>query len=464
MHERTFHIMTFGCQMNVNDSDWLARALEARGFTQVPEHEAAIYIINTCSVRDKPEQKVYSLLGRIRRETKNRRNVTVCVGGCVAQQIGKGFFKRFSQVRLVFGTDGAASAPQAIERLVQEPHARISLLDFSEEFPERDAGWENGEVPVSAYVNIMQGCNNFCAYCIVPYTRGRQKSRSSGAVLDECRTLVGNGAREITLLGQNVNSYGLDPHGDGTTFARLLHDVAAIPGLERLRFMTPHPKDIAGEVIEAFGALKNLCPRVHLPLQSGSDRVLKAMGRKYDMARYMDIVTRLKAVRPDIQITSDLIVGFPGETEADFEQTLEAMRTVPFVQSFSFIYSDRPGTRAEMLPVKLSREEKTARLVRLQEVQNEYSEAALQAMVGKTVMVLFESPSPKSAAGSGADAQNAAEESGRTASSWQGRDEHGFILNVHLPAPADLYGKIMPVTVTAARKHSLTGEPAGESC
>ncbi|MFV0421287.1 tRNA (N6-isopentenyl adenosine(37)-C2)-methylthiotransferase MiaB [Oleidesulfovibrio sp.] len=458
MNQKKFHIITFGCQMNVNDSDWLARALEARGFAQVPENEAHIYIINTCSVRDKPEQKVYSLLGRIRRQTRDKRNVTICIGGCVAQQIGKGFFKRFDQVRLVFGTDGAASAPQAIERLVHEPHARISLLDFSEEYPERDAGWENAPVPVSAFVNIMQGCDNYCAYCIVPYTRGRQKSRSTESVLEECTQLVERGTREITLLGQNVNSFGKDSHGDGTTFSELLHKIAAIPGLERLRFMTPHPKDIADEVIAAFGKLKNLCPRVHLPLQSGSDAVLKKMGRKYDMARFMSIVEKLKQARPDIVISTDLIVGFPGETEDDFQQTLNALRNVPFVQSFSFIYSDRPGTRAEMLPDKLSREEKTERLILLQAQQNECTDAALRAMVGKTVDVLFESMSPKHTDGDAQPSVNTEE-----AVAWQGRDEYGYVINVMLPEACNLYGKIMPVTITEARKHSLLGEPAGKA-
>ncbi|WMW66974.1 tRNA (N6-isopentenyl adenosine(37)-C2)-methylthiotransferase MiaB [Nitratidesulfovibrio liaohensis] len=481
MSDRTFHILTFGCQMNVNDSDWLARALVARGFTEAPLGKARVNIVNTCSVRDKPEQKVYSVLGRIRQATRKLPDAFAVVGGCVAQQIGSGFFTRFPQVRLVFGGDGSSMAPQAIERLCAEPGLRVSLLDFSEEYPERDAQLDSGPVPPSAFVNIMQGCDNFCAYCIVPYTRGRQKSRAADAVVRECAELVQRGAGEITLLGQNVNSYGQDAEaarhatmataaGDGNavTFAELLHRVAALPGLDRLRFVTPHPKDIAPEVIDAFGTLDNLCPRLHLPLQSGSDRILKAMGRKYDMARYMDIVHRLKAARPDIQLSTDIIVGFPGETEQDFEDTLAAMRAVGFAASFSFCYSDRPGTRAEMLPGKLDAAEKAARLARLQEWQNDYTEQCLRNMVGLHTMVLLDGMSrkPGMAAPAGHEAGPDGVHDGVAGTpggeSWQGRDPYGQAVNVVMPPRTEggaegWLGQIVPVTIVEAKKHSLRG-------
>ncbi|HEU6437739.1 MAG TPA: tRNA (N6-isopentenyl adenosine(37)-C2)-methylthiotransferase MiaB [Nitratidesulfovibrio sp.] len=467
MNDHTFHILTFGCQMNVNDSDWLARALVARGFTEAPLGKARVNIVNTCSVRDKPEQKVYSVLGRIRQATRKLPDAFAVVGGCVAQQIGSGFFTRFPQVRLVFGGDGSSMAPQAIERLCAEPGLRVSLLDFSEEYPERDAQLDSGPVPPSAFVNIMQGCDNFCAYCIVPYTRGRQKSRAADAVVRECAELLERGAKEITLLGQNVNSYGQDAEaarhatqgGKAVTFAELLHRVAALPGLARLRFVTPHPKDIAPEVIDAFGTLDNLCPRLHLPLQSGSDRILKAMGRKYDMARYMDIVHRLKAARPDIQLSTDIIVGFPGETEQDFEDTLAAMRAVGFAASFSFCYSDRPGTRADMLPGKLDAAEKAARLARLQEWQNDYTEQCLRNMVGLHTMALLDGMSRKPGDEHAGDGNPGGE-------SWQGRDPYGQAVNVVLPPrPADgsddgsagWLGQIVPVTIVEAKKHSLRG-------
>lgn len=446
MHDRTFHIETFGCQMNVNDSDWLARSLVERGFTPAPFGEARVYIVNTCSVRDKPEQKVYSMMGRIRQASAHIPGAFIAVGGCVAQQIGTGFFQRFPQVRLVFGTDGMAMTPQAIERLSEESDLRLSLLDFSEEYPERDAALDAAEVPASAFVNIMQGCDNFCAYCIVPYTRGRQKSRAPNIILDECRALLDRGAREITLLGQNVNSYGQDKHGDGTTFAELLHKVAALPGLDRLRFVTPHPKDIAPEVIEAFGILPNLCPRLHLPLQSGSDRILKLMGRRYDMERYMRIVEELRAARPDIVLSTDIIVGFPGETEDDFRATVDAIRNVGFAASYSFCYSDRPGTRAEMLPDKIDRDAKNRRLVELQSCQNDYTEQCLQKMVGSTTKLLLEGMSRKS---------------GGEGESWQGRDPYGNTVNVTLPSGSDARGKLLPVIITESKKHSLLGEQAG---
>ncbi|UZP68690.1 tRNA (N6-isopentenyl adenosine(37)-C2)-methylthiotransferase MiaB [Desulfovibrio mangrovi] len=450
MIERTFHIMTFGCQMNSNDSDWLKRSLVSRGFTEAAQpEEASVFILNTCSVREKPEQKVYSLLGRIQTMTKGREDILVAVGGCVAQQVGRGFFNRFKQVRLVFGTDGLASAPQALDRLVEEPQVRMSLLDFSEDYPEKDQEWSDGDVPAAGFVNIMQGCDNFCAYCIVPYTRGRQKSRSSQVVLDECRSLVSRGMRDITLLGQNVNSFGQDSHGDGTSFAALLHQVADIEGLERLRFVTSHPKDIADEVIDAFGTRENICPRLHLPMQSGSDRILKSMGRKYDITRYRSIVEKLRAARPDLQLTTDIIVGFPGETEEDFLQTLHVAQEIGFAQSFSFNYSDRPGTRAEMLADKVAKEVMQDRLQRYQDWQSEYTEQILQSMVGRKLDVLFEGMSKKP----GGDEQNEA---------WQGRDVFGQLVHVTLPSGSAMAGKIMPVTITEAKKHSLIGEKAGE--
>ena len=332
MIDNSFHIITFGCQMNVHDSQWLARALEARGFCEAPLEEARVVVVNTCSVREKPEQKVMSTLGRIRQVTHDSPRVLVAVTGCVAQQLGEKLFSR--QVRLVAGSDGISGAPQAIERLLDEPALRLSLLDFTSHYVEREPGADVPAPPVG-FVNIMQGCDNFCAYCIVPYTRGRQKSRLTPAILDECRHLLDRGAREITLLGQNVNAFGRDRSGDGTSFAALLEKVAALPGLERLRYVTPHPKDMGPEDVAAFANIPQLCPRLHLPLQAGSDAVLRRMGRKYDSARYLELVASLRAARPDMALSTDLIVGFPGETEDDFAATLELMRASDFMSSFS---------------------------------------------------------------------------------------------------------------------------------
>ncbi|WP_041915680.1 tRNA (N6-isopentenyl adenosine(37)-C2)-methylthiotransferase MiaB [Pseudodesulfovibrio mercurii] len=444
-----FHITTFGCQMNVHDSQWLTRALESRGWEETGEDDAQVYILNTCSVRDKPEQKVYSELGRVAAHCKRDESVFAAVGGCVAQQVGRGFFERFPFVRLVFGSDGIAGAPNALERIAAGSDERVALLDFVTLYEER----ERPETPAApdntrqAFVNIMQGCDNFCAYCIVPYTRGRQKSRTPDAILDECRSLVDNGVREITLLGQNVNSFGLDKGGTGVSFAQLLRAVAAIPGLDRLRFTTSHPKDIAGEVIRAFGELENLCPSLHLPMQAGSDRVLKAMRRKYDMKRYLEIVDGLKAARPDISLTTDLIVGFPGETEEDFKETLRMVELVGFESSFSFKYSDRPGVAAVNMEPKVPAEEAAERLLRLQTLQNNITRKCLKNLVGVETDAFIEGLSRMQEG---------------DALSWKGRDPAGRIVNVSVAESGDLVGRMVPVRIVEAKKHSLVGERTGE--
>jgi tRNA-2-methylthio-N6-dimethylallyladenosine synthase len=444
-----FHITTFGCQMNVHDSQWLARALESRGWEETGDEDAQVYILNTCSVRDKPEQKVYSELGRVAAHLKRDENVFAAVGGCVAQQVGRGFFERFPFVKLVFGSDGIAGAPNALERIAAGKEERAALLDFVTLYEER----EQPDAPVAAdesrqaFVNIMQGCDNFCAYCIVPYTRGRQKSRTPDAILGECRALVEGGVREITLLGQNVNSFGLDKGGVGVSFAELLRSVAAIPGVDRLRFTTSHPKDIAEEVIRAFGELPNLCPSLHLPMQAGSDRVLKAMRRKYDMERYLSIVDGLRAARSDISLTTDLIVGFPGETEEDFQQTLDMVERVGFESSFSFKYSDRPGVAAVNMEPKVPADEASERLQRLQTLQNNITRKCLKNLMGAQTDAFIEGLSRM--------------QDGNVVS-WKGRDPAGRIVNVSMAETAGLTGMMVPVKIVEAKKHSLVGERTGE--
>lgn len=477
---KTFHIFTFGCQMNAHDSGRLSRALIAEGWTETGEEDARVFILNTCSVREKPEQKVYNLVGRLAKYTDADKNKFVAVGGCVAQQVGEGFFERFPSVRLVFGTDNLHLVPQALDELAENPKKRKALLDFHDEVVEVGGGFEEladlrqSDHVGSAYVNIMQGCDNFCTYCIVPFVRGRQKSRSSTAILDECRRLVDAGVKEVVLLGQNVNSYGLDKHGDGTSFAELLSQVAEIDGIRRLRFTTSHPKDIDPEVVAAFGKYENLCPQLHLPLQSGSDRVLRAMGRKYDTEKYLDIVARLKHARPDIALTTDLIVGFPGESEEDFQCTLEVMRKVGYKGSFSFLYCDRPGTAASRMDGKVPEELKRERLARLQALQEELTGETLAAEVGRHVEVLVE--------GTG---QNRTDENAPEAV-WRGRDAFGRVVNfsVKPSGPSheaaaqktasketaskeepltdeDLTGQLVGVRITVSKKHSLWGEAAG---
>jgi tRNA-2-methylthio-N6-dimethylallyladenosine synthase len=435
----TFHVITFGCQMNVNDSDWLVRTLIRRGFVQSTLEEAGLVILNTCSVREKPEQKVYSALGRIARATRHT-GVLVALAGCVAQQVGARIFDSFPQVRLVLGSDGLIFAPDAIERLRAEPELRLCFTDFSDSFAERTLELIPGNRPATAFVSIMQGCDNSCAYCIVPATRGRPKSRSAEAVIAECRAWLEAGAREITLLGQNVNAFGRDGGDAGTGFAELLRRVAGLPGLARLRFVTSHPKDVSPGLIRAFEDLEQLCPRLHLPLQAGSDRVLARMNRKYDRAQYLALIRKLRAVRPDMAFSTDIIVGFPGEREEDFQDTLDLVEEARFMSAFSFCYSDRPGTAAERMPDKLDARAKLERLARLQALQERLSIAWLQGRVGDESVVLLEGASRRAAS---------------RGEAWQGRDPYGAPVNTILPAGSGSPGALMPVRITEAKKHSL---------
>lgn len=467
----SFHVMTFGCQMNVNDSDWLARSLRQRGFVEAPVEQAEVIILNTCSVRNKPEQKVYSALGRIRKKTQHNPKAFVVVAGCVAQQVGAALFARFPQVRLVVGGDGLASAPDAILRLRAEPGLKLSLVDFSESYPERDLALgplpktlspitaspkaeltESAAAPLSpvGYVNIMQGCNNFCAYCIVPYTRGRQKSRLTGAVLDECRALLAAGVKEINLLGQNVNSFGQDDQGDGTSFTELLYQVAALDGLERLRCITPHPKDFSPQLVRAYGELEVLSPRIHLPLQAGSDRVLARMGRRYDSARFRELVAALRAVRPDMAFSSDIIVGFPGESEEDFLQTYTLTEEVAFMSAYSFCYSDRPGTKAALLPDKIPQDVKLDRLNRLQELLERLGQDWLRQRVGTQTTLLLEGISPWNSLDKGQEIP--------ASESWQGHDPYGATVHLTLPAGQGSIGQSVPISISVAKKHSLVAK------
>lgn len=478
MFDRTFHISTYGCQMNVNDSQWLQRSLIALGFTPAPAREARFHILNTCSVRDKPEHKVYTELGHIRllAEEFPERGIVICVGGCVAQQAGQKLFARSKELRLVFGTDGIAHAPEAIASIAENPAQKISLLNFSADYPEKNQRLEYAEKSPLAYVNIMQGCNNFCSYCIVPFVRGRQKSRHTHEILEECRKLISLGARDITLLGQNVNSFGQDKCGDGTSFVDLLYKVAALPGLGRLRFVTPHPKDMPPELIRAFAELPVLAARLHLPMQSGSDAILKAMGRKYNMTRYLSLVESLKKTKADIQIATDIIVGFPGETDKDFKATMQAMREVDFAGSFSFVYSDRPGTRASKMDGKISRKEALARLSVLQKWQIENTERILKTMHGRTLNVLLENKipdeqkpeeTPENATGQhGSELQAldspAHEPTGtqnKNCELWYGRDEYGCAIKVPVTSGLGIdVGDMLQVKITGSGRNSLKGE------
>lgn len=433
IQDDTFHIITFGCQMNVRDSDWLSSCLEQEGWIATPPEKARLILLNTCSVREKPEHKVRQAIAQIRSLTGGNPEVLVGVLGCVAQQLGTGLLG--GQVRLVAGGDSLVDVPAAIRKLLALPRERLALLEFSHGF--REPAFAGTRVrDGSAFVTIMQGCNNFCSYCIVPFTRGREKFRTARAILQDCEKSIARGAREITLLGQNVNSWRENRRG----FADLLKEVALLPGYERLRYVTPHPADMDEASIRAFGELPRLCPRLHLPLQAGSNTVLQKMRRRYDAAAYLKLVAELRKVRPDIALSTDLIVGFPGETEEDFQDTLEVVKQTDFMASFSFIYSDRPGTRAEKMDNKVPSAIQHRRLVELQGLQDELSARWLKKRVGDRCTLLLQGPSPRGG-------------------SWQGKDEYGAPVNVLLPEDRARRGELIEVAITDARKHSLIGQP-----
>ena len=435
---RHYFIKTFGCQMNEYDSARMADVLAAGADLIATEdpREADVLLMNTCSVREKAQEKVFSLLGEWRLLKARRPEVIIGVGGCVASQEGEAITERAPFVDLVFGPQTLHRLPQMITELKRTGRAQVDVS-----FPEIekfDALPEPRAEGARAFVSIMEGCSKYCSFCIVPYTRGDEVSRSFDSVLTEVRALARQGVAEVTLLGQNVNAYR-GPMQDGALIdlATLIHHVARLPGIERIRFTTSHPLEFNDSLIEAYASVPQLANHLHLPVQSGSDRVLALMKRGYTALEFKAKVRRLRAVRPDISISSDFIVGFPGETERDFEATLALARDVEIDQSFSFLYSRRPGTPAASLPDEVSHEVKQGRLARLQAQLEAQAHAISQAMVGTRQRVLIERPAKR----------DTRELAGRTANNrW-----------VNFAGPADLIGRFVDVTVTQALAHSLRG-------
>ncbi len=385
MHEdiKLYAILTFGCQMNVRDSETIKGILENIGFCETEDPaKADLILFNTCSVRENPERKVY---GRIQ-QYKPGTDKIIGICGCMVQQGAEFEYikNHLPQVSLVFGTHNLHELPQLIERVMLGERVLEVWEDKKDLIEGLPAKREKG---VKAFVNISFGCNNFCTYCIVPYTRGREKSRQKQHILEEITDLARNGYKEITLLGQNVNSYGKDL---GTDFASLLKAVQNIDGIERIRFTTSHPKDLSEDLIQAFVELPKLCEHLHLPLQSGSNRVLKLMNRRYTAEHYLNLVEKLRQAVPDIALTTDLIVGFPGETEADFKETLDLVKQVGYDSAFTFIYSPRKGTPAAQIKEQIAEDIKKERIYRLLELQNQISSDLNQKCVGQTVEVLVE--------------------------------------------------------------------------
>jgi tRNA-2-methylthio-N6-dimethylallyladenosine synthase len=433
-----YHIKTFGCQMNEYDSARMADVLHAQvGLSATDDPaQADLLLMNTCSVREKAQDKVYSLLGEWRALKQQRPELIIGVGGCVASQEGEAITTRAPYVDLVFGPQTLHRLPQMIAELRRHGRAVIDLsFPAIEKF---DALPEPRATGARAYVSVMEGCSKYCSFCVVPYTRGDEVSRGFDSVLEEVRALARQGVREIVLLGQNVNAYaGAMTDGAIVDLATLMHHVAAIPGIERIRFTTSHPLEFSDSLIEAYANLPQLANHLHLPVQSGSDRILALMKRGYTVLEYKERVRALRAVRPDIAVSSDIIVGFPGETERDFEATMRLVADAGFDQSFCFLYSRRPGTPAASLPDEVPLEVKQQRLQRLQALLDAQALDISRGMVGSVQRLLVERTAKKGA------------------TDLAGRTENNRWVN--FPGPASLLQRFVDVIVTEARPHSLRG-------
>ncbi len=390
--------------MNERDSEIISQSLGESGYIETMEMETAdLIILNTCSIRAKAEQKVMSLLGMLRKVKKNNPSLKICVAGCVAQQEGKQIITKMPHVDLVVGTQNIYEIPSLLQQNQKSDRIATRLSDNYEipqfipnfKLPQSEESTrERKHPPFRKFVTIMQGCNNYCTYCVVPYTRGREVSRKCNDIINEVKVLVEAGVREITLLGQNVNSYGLantvTENGSPYSFPNLLHETAKVTGVQRLRFTTSHPKDLTEDLMQCFRDIDILCPQFHLPVQAGSNSVLKKMNRKYTIESYLEKVRVLRSYCPEIVLTTDVIVGFPGETDVDFEQTMSLLEEVRFAGSFSFKYSDRPGTASSTFQDKVDEQIKSKRLQRFQKRQDEISLEHNKCYVGKNLPVMIE--------------------------------------------------------------------------
>ena len=434
---RTFHITTFGCQMNEHDSEIMAGLLIENGYVQASSRdEADIVIFNTCSIRENADKRFFGTLGQLKhRKEQEQENFTVCVCGCMMQQqhITDTLKAKYPWVDVVCGTHNFHELPKLLENLYTEKKKQFDI-------------WPDGGITENlpaerlfrhkSFVNIMYGCNNFCSYCIVPYTRGRERSRRPQDILREVHHLSADGVREITLLGQNVNSY----KGEEADFTDLIYMLAEVEGIERIRFMTSHPKDLSDKLIGAFRDCDKLCKYIHLPVQSGSDAVLKAMNRKYDRKRYFSLVEKLRDAVPDIAISTDIIVGFPGETEKDFEDTLDLAERVGYDSAFTFLYSMREGTPAAKSPDQIPEDIKHSRFNRLVDVINKSAASKNAGYIGSVKEVLVDGRSRNGS------------------SAWEGRTDSFKLVNFH--GRDGLEGKLVNVRITGANTFSLTGEIA----
>ena len=430
----TYFIRTFGCQMNEHDSERMAGMLESEGYAQVDHPEdATVVVFNTCCIRENADQRLYGNLGHMKALKATRPELRIVVGGCLAQKDKDLIQRRAPYVDVVLGTHNLASLPRLLNESLQGP--AFEILEQTEVFPSalparRSSSWH-------AWVSISIGCNNSCTFCIVPAVRGKEVSRRTGEIVDEVRALVDDGVTEITLLGQNVNSYGRDLDGR-PLFAKLLRALDEVEGLDRIRFTSPHPKDFRAETVAAMAECKTVCEHIHLPLQAGSDRVLRRMKRAYTRAKYLDKVRMVRAAIPDVAITTDIIVGFPGESDADFEETLSAVEEARYDAAYTFQYSPRPMTEAADLADQVPKAVVQERFERLTELQERISLGRNRRLVGRTEEIIVEGPSKKDAL------------------KLTGRTRTNKVL--HFSSDGATEGAFRTVRVTDAHPHHLDGE------
>ena len=432
--EKFYHIVTYGCQMNVHESEKIAGILSELGYKHCDSPEQAdIVVFNTCCIRENAENHAFGNIGMLKKLKSRRKDMLIAVGGCLPQQLNKAenLHEKFPYVDIIFGTHNLHNLKELIKLKLGRKKTVIQIDEREGEICEDDKPLRTSYP--NAWVNIMYGCNNFCSYCIVPYVRGRERSRSSEKIIEEVRSLVAEGYKEITLLGQNVNSY----RGE-LTFPQLLERIALIEGKFRIRFMTSHPKDFSRELIEVMAKYpKKICRCLHLPVQSGSDRILREMNRRYTSADYLEKVRMLKAAIPECAVTTDLIVGFPGETDGDFKDTLKLVKKVGFASAFTFVYSKRAGTRAAEMPDQVPEEVSKARIIELVELVNSQTRAMSQTYIGKTVEILCEGYDEKRGL-------------------YLGRDEFGRM--GYFASDENLVGKFVDILVDGANGVSLTGK------
>jgi len=457
MPAKKVFIQTIGCQMNVYDSERIGDLMSRSGYGVVDSADQAdLIIVNTCAIRDKAEQKLYSLLGRLAPLKQQNPDTILAVGGCVAQQEGAAMLSRVPCLDLVFGTDALNRLPALVDRVALKKARIVDVGPRVSGENHQDPGALISGGGISRFVTIMRGCDNYCTYCVVPFVRGRETSRPPEQIIKEIKMRVAAGAREVTLLGQNVNSYG---NKEGlASFPDLLARVNKVSGLERIRFTTSHPKDLSGELIAAFGRLEKLCRHIHLPVQSGSDKILHRMNRKYTRTHFAERVARLRADYPDIAITSDIIVGFPGETESDFQMTLDLIRGIRFDSLFAFKYSDRPNAAAAQFNDKIPAKEKSRRLQALLDLQQQITLEKNKALIGTSQIVLVEGFSKISAT-------KEVQWSGRTSTYKivNFRDDPFRDNQARPPGGNDLTGKLITVVIKKGFFHSLLGTSVTKS-